>query len=497
MSEYIEILPEATADPHAVLTRRVPRWQTLLYASGSLSVALSYQAFATFIQFLYIDVFGLRAAAVGVVWSLYGIWNAVNDPLAGYWSDRTRTRWGRRIPWIAALFLPLAVSFYFLWTPPQTVVNGPSRNLLLYFLVLVLGFDLLWTLVVMNWTALFPEMVPDERQRAAVSGWKQSFSIVGLMVGVALPPLLAGADWSGRGQMALLLSVVTAIFFATSLLGSRERATTQSQNAMGFKAALRATLNHPDFRSFLAANLAIQFIFMMLTATTPFYTKYVLRIQGPLTVPGLGLTLDAAMQTSIFLAVAFLAAFGAMPLWTRLAQRWGAWRALRIVCLYSTGALLLFFLPGDFYGGLLVVVIFGLGLAGLLMLTDLLIADVVDHDELLTGQRREGMYFGINGFVIRFAFTLQGIITGAFLELGGYVAPSAGVLYPEQPAAALWGMRLLIGGLPALAALAAFFILRGYRLRGEHLAAVQNALARLHTGEQPGLVTGARAPISG
>lgn len=459
---------------------RVPRWQMILYASGSLSVALSYQAFATFIQFLYIDIFGLRAAAVGIVWSLYGVWNAVNDPLAGYWSDRTRTRWGRRIPWIAALFLPLAASFYLLWTPPASLVAGPSTNLLLYFLGIVLLFDLLWTLVVMNWTALFPEMVPDERQRAAVSGWRQTFSIVGLLIGVALPPVLAGPKWDGRGNMALLLSIITAIFFAASLLGSRERHALVLEQPLPFRAALRATLALRDFRLFLGANLAIQFIFMMLTATTPFYTKYVLRIQGDLLLPVVGVTLDAATQTSLFLGVAFITAFAAMPFWTRLAQRWGAWRALRAVCLYSAAALLLFFLPANFYGGLLVVILFGFGLAGLLMLTDLLIADIVDDDELNTGRRREGMFFGMNGFVIRFAFTLQGLIIGLALEVSGYIPASAAALYPQQPAAALWAMRLLIGGIPALAALGAFFILRSYSLHDERLRQVHARVAARH-----------------
>jgi GPH family glycoside/pentoside/hexuronide:cation symporter len=452
----------------------------VLYASGSLSVALSYQAFATYIQFLYIDVFGLRAAAVGLVWSIYGLWNAFNDPLAGYWSDRTRTPWGRRIPWIAALFLPLAISFYFLWSPPESFVEGPAGRLLAFFLIAVLVFDLLWTLVVMNWTALFPEMVPDERQRATVSGWRQTFSIAGLLVGVALPPVLAGSDWSNRGGMALLLSVVTALFFATSLLGSRERAGLPQTEPLGFRDALRATLHNRDFRYFLSANLAIQFIFMMLTATTPFYTKYVLQIQGPMTIPGLNVTLDAGTQTSLFLGVAFITAFVAMPVWTLLAQRWGAWRALRANCLYATVTLLLFFLPHNFWGGLVVVVLFGLGLAGLLMLTDLLIADVVDEDELDTGQRREGMFFGMNGFVIRFAFTLQGIISGTILELGGYVAPTPGLLYPPQPSGALWAMRLLIGGLPAVAALIAFFILGGYRLRGSRLRDVQAKVTKRH-----------------
>lgn len=96
----------------------LPRWQMILYASGSLAVALSYQSFATYIQFVYIDVLGLAARWVGLAWAIYGVWNAINDPLSGYWSDKTQTRWGRRIPWIAGSFLPLGITFYFLWSPP-------------------------------------------------------------------------------------------------------------------------------------------------------------------------------------------------------------------------------------------------------------------------------------------------------------------------------------------------------------------------------------------
>lgn len=460
-------------------TYRLPRWQMLLYASGSLAVALSYQAFATYIQFVYIDIFGLAARWVGLAWGVYGLWNAVNDPLAGYWSDRTHTRWGRRIPWIAVGFLPLALAFYWLWTPPAGLVAAGGAPLLAYFLGLVLLFDVLWTVVVMNWTALFPEMIPDERERAVVSGWKQIFSLVGLLIGVALPPVLAGGDWSGRGGMAALLAGITALFFGLSLLGSRERGLFQRDEPLRFRAALRATLANRDFRFFLGANLAIQFIFMMLAATVPFYTKYVLRLQQAVTLPG-GLTLEAELQTSLFLAVAFIVAMPAMPLWTRAAQRWGARRALQVACLTAAGSLLLFFLPGDFYAGIGATAVLGLSLAGLLMLTDLLIADVVDADELETGTRREGMYFGMNGFVIRFAFTIQGLITGAVLTWSGYIAPAAGVLQPVQPAAAVLGIRWMLGGIPAIAALLASLLLAGYGLYGPRLADVQNRVAALH-----------------
>jgi glycoside/pentoside/hexuronide:cation symporter, GPH family len=456
----------------------IPQRMLILYASGSLATAVSYQAFATYIQFLYIDVLGLRAAWVGIVWSIYGVWNAINDPLAGYWSDRTQTRWGRRIPWIATLFIPLALTFYLLWTPPGGLVAAGGLSLLFYFLALVLVFDLLWTIVVMNWTALFPEMVPDEKQRASVSGWRQTFSLAGLLVGVALPPILAGEDWSGRGTVAWLLAVVTAVFFGLSLFGSRERREFQADAPLPLREALRATLTNRDFLYFLGANLMIQFVFLALTSTVPFYAKYALRIQTPVQFGGL--TLDVGLQNSLLLGVAFIVALPAMSLWTALAKRWGAWQTLRRCCLVAAGSLLLFFLPRDFAGGVAATAFFGLSLAGLLMLTDLLIADLVDADELVTGARREGLYFGMNGFAIRFAFTIQGLITATVLTFSGYVAPSAGVLYPPQPATAVFGMRLMLAGIPALALLLAVFFLQRYTLHGPRLRAVQAQVTKLH-----------------
>ncbi|MBE2202024.1 MAG: MFS transporter [Anaerolinea sp.] len=454
-----------------------PRWLLILYASGSLATAVSYQAFSTYIQFLYIDVLGLRAAWVGITWSIYGLWNAVNDPLAGYWSDRTQTRWGRRIPWIATLFIPLSISFYLLWTPPAGF-NG--RSLLLYFLFFILLFDLLWTIVVMNWTALFPEMVPDEQQRAAVSAWRQIFSLLGLLIGVALPPLLAGERWENRGGMALLLAVVTAVFFGASLLGSRERREFRQDEPLPLRQALRVTLTNRDFLYFLGTNLLIQYLFLAMTSTVPFYTKYVLRIQSPLIIPRLNVTLDVATQNSVFLATAFIVALPAMPVWAAVTRRVGAWRALRGACLTSALALLSFFLAADFYVGLLCVLFFGLNLAGLLMLTDLLIADLVDADELLTGARREGLYFGMNGLSIRFAFTIQGIITGVMLTLSGYVSPTATELYPVQPATAVAAMRWMLAGFPTLGLLLAFFLLGRYTLHGDRLRQVQVEVAALH-----------------
>lgn len=460
------------------MTQSLPRWQMLLYASGSLAVALSYQAFGAYIQFLYIDILGLSAVWVGTAWSLYGLWNAINDPLAGYLSDRTKTRWGRRIPWIAAVFIPLSLTFYLLWLPPQGLIETNGRSLLLYFLVFVLLFDFFWTVAVLNWTALFPEMFPTEKERAVVSGWRQIFSLIGLLLGVALPPLIVGADWSGRGTMALWFSLVTALFFVFSLLGSRERQEFLQDTPLSFRQALRATFTNRDFLVFLAANLFIQFVFQALVSTVPFYTKYVLKLQSDVTV--VGAVLSVELQNSIFLGVAFIMALPAMPFWTWLAKWWGAWKATRLACGITAVLLLYFFWAYDFYTGVFGTVVFGLSMAGLLMLPDLLIADIVDADELKTGSRREGLYFGMNGLIIRFAFTIQGIITAVVLQTSGYIPANDTVLYPVQPDSAVFGLRWMMAGFPALALLLSAIVLHGYSLHGEKLDQLQTAVTTLH-----------------
>jgi len=467
-------------------------WQKILYASGSLGVALSYQAFGTYIQFLYIDILGLKASLVGVGWSLYGIWNALNDPLAGYFSDRTRSRWGRRTPWIAGAFIPLGLFFYLLWVPPAPLLRSGRTPLFVWFMAMILVFDLLWTIVVMNWSALFPEMIPEPRERAGVSGWRQLFSVIGLLIGVALPPILVGADWSGRGSMALLLATITTVAFGAALLGIRERPAAAAEAPLALAPALAASWQSHPFRWFLVANLHKEFVYSLLTASVPFWAKYVLRIRGPATV--FGVALEPGMQNSLLLAAAFVMALPALPAWTMLASRSGARRAWQAAQAGFALAMLGVFLARDFPEGMAAMSAAGLCLGGLLVTPDLVISDVIDEDETVTGRRREGMYFGLNGFVIRFAFTMQGLSTGAILHFTRYVGSSPASLYPAQPPAAVLGMRALIALLPIAASIVVIASLQRYPLHGDRYRAMRAKLGRLRTLDP---TAAARHPAAG
>lgn len=454
-------------------------WRKVLYAAGSIGVALSYQTFSAYIQFFYIDILGLKAHLVGLGWSLYGLWNAVNDPLSGYLSDNTRTRWGRRRPWIAGTCIPLGLFFYLLWVPPAALTATGGTPLFVYFIVVVLIFDLLWTLSAMNWTSLLPEMIPEEQERTFVSALREFFSIVGLM-GVALVPFLVGPDWARRPSMAAAFAAVTCGVLILSVIGSREDLTVQQEHQPPLIPAIRATFRSLAFRWFLVASLHKEFIFIMLAAMMPFYAKYALRIQGPATV--FGTTLDVGTQNSLLLGLAFLLALPGLWIWTVVAKRAGARRAWQAAHGLFAVAMVFVFLADDFVEGAMATALAGIGLAGLLMLPIVLLSDVIDEDETVTGARREGVFFGINGLVIRLAFTMQGVTTGLVLSLTGYISSTAANLYPAQPANAVLGIRALTAGVPMVACLVAIWALQHYPLHNQRLAEVRRATEALRRG---------------
>jgi GPH family glycoside/pentoside/hexuronide:cation symporter len=455
---------------------KLSSWQKILYSCGALGTSLSYLAFGTYIQFLYIDVLGLKASLVGIGWSLYGIWNAFNDPVAGFLSDNTRTRFGRRIPWIASAFIPLGLFFYLLWVPPSPLIEGGDIPLFIYFIGIVLVFDTLWTFAVMNWTALFPEMIREEKERATVSGMRQAFTVVGLLLGVALPPILVGADWGGRGTMALSFGVITSVSLGLSLLGSRENPKSQHEKQPPLIPALVATFKNNAFRWFIVANLHKEFIVIMLQATTPFWAKYVLNIQQPIEL--FGQMFSVELQNSLLLGSIFIMTLPGIPFWTWAAKRFGSRRGWQISQATFALSLLSIYVANNFNQAIIGTAVIGVSLAGLLVFPDLLISDIIDEDETITGARREGVYFGINGFLIRFAFTMQGITTAVILSVSNYLPAESGVAQ-VQPATAVFGIRAMIALIPILASLVTIAALQFYPLHSARLKRVRVRVGEL------------------
>ncbi|WP_223829419.1 MFS transporter [Paenibacillus arenilitoris] len=413
----------------------------IAYSSGNLSVNLIAQAFASYIVFYYVDVLGVRPGLISAAMIVHGIVNAVLNPFFGYLSDRTRSRWGRRIPYMLFGMVPLAALFTAIWFPV-----GEGTALFWYFLTIVLLYDVLFVMVVLNYSALFPEMFTTIKERASVSSWRQMFGIVGMIVGVALPPLVYGN--LGWGPMGAIFAGVALVFFVVMVMASKENIAVK-RDETGLLQSLKLTFSNKAFVFFVLGSLFVQFTFAVLPAAIPFFTKYVLRA--------------AEDSNSILLGAIFIAAIPCVYIWGRLVQKWGPrTTVMAAVSLYAL-AMLPFLVVTKVAAAAIAAAGIGIGLAGLLVLLDMLLSEIIDEDERRTGVRREGMYFGMNGFVVRWGVSLQALVLGVILEASGYVKDAV------QTEAAVWGIRSMLSVIPIAALLIAllFFYLYPIRQAGE------------------------------
>ncbi|MDT8975068.1 MFS transporter [Paenibacillus sp. chi10] len=408
------------------------------FASGNISANLLAQMFAAYIVYYYVDILGVRPGLIGIAMVIHGLVGAFLNPLFGYMSDRFRTRWGRRIPYMAFGTIPLAAVFTLIWFP---LASG--NGLFWYFLVLVLLYDILYVLVILNYSALFPEMFVTMKERASASSWKQMFGILGMIGGVAAPPLVFTKY--GWGAMGLTFGIISAIFLAVMIWGSKENEQA-SARSIGLWKAIVYTFSNRSFVAYVLGGFFVQLTFALLTAAIPFFTKYALHANES--------------ANTIMLGLVFVTAIPFVYVWAHWTKRYGPRKTMiaAIVCYMFALAPLLF--VSSELGAYIAGAFIGFSLAGLIILLDILLSEVIDEDERTTGARREGMYFGMNGFIIRFGVSLQAIIMSTVLESSGYVANSA-----QQPDAAILGIRLMLAGIPIVALVFAIICFVIYPIR--------------------------------
>lgn len=438
--------------PALAQTTQAQRW---LFGLANLGCAIPYQAVGAIALFYYVDVRRLSPVWAAAVMTAYAIYNAFNNPVAGYLSDRTRTRWGRRIPFILFGTLPYALFFALLFMAPFDGVAQPVP-LLLYFIVGLFFFETLATLVQTAYYSLLPEMFRDYHERTDVAVRMNIFMTVGLLIGTALPAILA--QTLGWAWMALLFAAITAAALYLGLPAMFERRTSLEAEAVPLGVALKATLVNRSFVTVVVAQTMRHFATATLAAGMTFYTKYTLGVD-----PGM---------TSAILGTAFVVAGLALWPWRQfLARRLEARTTLMLAYGLTAVAVLTLWVAHSIAAALAAAALVGAALAGLILMGDVVLSDVIDEDEVHTGQRREGMYFGMSGLIITLAYALSSAVFGWIARMYGY-DPALTV----QPATVAQGFRVYMTLPPFIGSLLAVVALSFYPLYGERLRAVKEAL---------------------
>ncbi len=412
------------------------------YSFGNFANTIAYQVFGNRINFYYVDVMGLNAGVAGILWSIYGLWNAINDPLMGQVSDRTRSRFGRRVPYVAFGAIPLGLSFFFLWTPP-----GQSPWLLAaYFLMILFVFDTLYSLTIIAYNALFPEIAPTPRDRIDLSAVREILATVALLASFILAPILA--EEIGYITMGAVMGTFIAAGYLIAMIGVKEKPIDESrEQSLGLGPSLKIVLSNRAFRWFLGANISKEYIWLLLAGMLPFWRKYALGIQGKVDV--FGVTLGAGDAEAVLLGVPILLAIPVLLVWRPIVGKLGYRKTWIIGSLTFIPGLLVMTFATDFYTGLAGTLLIIPGLANSMIMPFPVISEIIDDDAKQEhGYRREGLFFGMNGGIVKLAFSAQGILFAIVTAVTGFSEGS-----PAQTESAIWGIRFLIGVTPIIAAL--------------------------------------------
>ena len=413
----------------------------ITFSMGNFANTIAYQVFGNRIQFYYVDILKLNPALAGILWTIYGLWNAVNDPLMGQVSDRTRTKFGRRVPYVAFGAIPLGLSFFFLWTPP----HKPAWLLAAYFLMILAVFDTIYSLLMIAYNSLFPEVAPTVRDRVDLSMTREILGTIALLASYILAPILA--DSVGYIWMGVIMGVLVAIGYLVSMIGVKEKPIDDKEVQVGMGKSLKIVLSSIPFRWFLGANITTQYIWLVLGAMLPFWRKYALGIQAP--IQAFGTKLGPGDSEAILLGLCILLAIPCLLIWRPVVLRLGYRRAWIIGALSFVPGLFIMMVANSFYTGLVGTLLVAPGLASSMIMPIPVIAECIDDDAKKEhGYRREGIFFGMNGGITKLAFSAQGVLFASIMTAAGYVAGAS-----VQTPAAVWGVRFLIGGTTLIATL--------------------------------------------
>jgi GPH family glycoside/pentoside/hexuronide:cation symporter len=446
-------------------TEKLRKGTKLAFGAGDLSAAIVAAINGFFLNAFLLDVAGVRPAAAGLIFLLVKIWDAVNDPLMGVLSDRTRTRWGRRRPWLLFAAIPFGLTFFLQWVVPDA---GDTFKFW-YYLIVAIMLDTAYTAVNVPYVALTPELTHDYDERTSLSAYRMSFSILGGVFSAFLHTiivdsvpditrgyLISAAIWS------FFIIVPNFITFAfTREVHYKEDRPEPPKVLEGMKIAFQNKAFVHVTVIYLLSWLSIQFV----QSNLILYVRY---------------WMNAESQFGVLLLAVQVSAFLFVLLWTRVSARIGKQSTYYIgMGFWIIVSILLFFLqPGQITLLFILAILAGGGVSIGYLIPWSMLPDVIEQDELDTGVRREGLFYGFFVFLQKLGLSLGLAISNFVLEAAGYITPVPGEFPPTQPDSVLFALRIFVSLLPAVVLLASFPVVRAFPIDRTRHAELRDEIER-------------------
>ncbi|MCQ3936705.1 MAG: hypothetical protein DPW18_06620 [Chloroflexi bacterium] len=464
------------------MKRRLPFWLKLLYGSGDWGISSIGMMRSIFYAIYLTDVVGIEPhlASLG---ALVGIaWDAVNDPIIGILSDRVKSRLGRRRPFLLWFAFPFGLSFVMLWSAPDW---ESQIGLLIYVTVAFMISDTLTTLVSVPFLSLTPELTQDYDERTSLSSFRTVFQLLSAMTVVITAPMIVDAVMLGGGSQQQGFMTAGAVFGAIGslplfLIGLivRERfGSSGEQETLSFRESLKLAWENVPFRYAVGIYMFNWSAVDMIAITFPFFLLYWVA-QGDLLAGVNVLGVNLALESAFFGVLMFVCVL-CVPFWLWFARRHNKIRAyIAGMTAWILVEVMIFTIqPGETGYLLVIAALAGVGVSAAYILPDSILPDVIEWDELRTGRRREGIYYGIRTLIRKLTGALVIFVTLQILGWSGYQVPPEGANQFQQTGSAVFMIRVMVSFIGAAILLGTIILAWTYPLSREKYQRIQKLLA--------------------
>jgi GPH family glycoside/pentoside/hexuronide:cation symporter len=413
---------------------RLPRIRKFLYAVSDFSFSFADTTMSVLFAIFMTDVAGLSLANAALVILIGRVWDAVTDPVMGFLTDRTRSRWGRRRPYLLFGAIPFGFMFTMLWFRPPTM--SPFL-LTTYFTVVYFLYDTCVTLITMPYFALTPEMTQDYDERTSLTMYRMAFSITGSLTAFIVPLLIIGKMHPENAprvfMMGIIFGAICAIPPLLTFFGSKEKPEYYTQSQPSIRESVKAVRSNRPFLFaagiFLFTWTAVDIIQVFML----YFLKYRMNLEA---------------QSDTILGTIFVTALVVLPLWSWISEKTDKRKAYIVGMIFLSAVMVTLILlspAASFALVIFIAILAGIGVSAVHVLTWSIIPDAVEMDELATGQRHEGIFYSWATFLKKCASAL--LVPGSLLVLqwSGYVSNAA-----VQTPSAILAIRGLMGLLPSV-----------------------------------------------
>lgn len=411
--------------------------------------------------YFYTKYLGLDEGLASIVWMIFAAWNALNDPLFGYISDRTKSKLGRRIPYIrygALLYGLIFILSWFLWP-----FGGSQVALFAQMLLSLFFFDTFYTAIATSLYVLPYTMAESNQARSGIFVWKIFFSLLSLGAPLVLFPLVRPDVGESAGcfqAIMILLGVVTTLVIFFSTFFYKEKYTSDATDAPRLWESICQCLKNRAFLVYEVISFTVIFVQTILMQGVIYYFD-------EFTVP-----------MSLAYASLGAGAVCGILLWMKSMGKVGVARCITMMSLaFAAGALLVIFAGQYVIPAMIAFFIIGLGFSGGMYLVPLMNGEVIDYDEAKTGFRREGMYAGVNSLITKPAISFA---NAAFVMMIGWFGYDNAVKAGAQDAMAKFGVKVAWMALPALLFILSAIAMKAYPLAGKEWEKMKEELSRKH-----------------